>query len=82
MDDIFHRYYAEHRTACGLTVGAVELLRVAFDGAQSVDLSMYVHEELVPLVRGFGIEPRLIGWTGGPGRRGSRPSTWCGTSRR
>ena len=26
MDEVFHRYYAEHRTGCGLTEGAAELL--------------------------------------------------------
>ncbi|MEV7324465.1 HAD family hydrolase [Streptomyces sp. NPDC093970] len=61
MDEIFHRYYAEHRALCGLTDGAAELLAQwrSAGGSQSL-LSMYVHDELVPLVRGFGIEPHFI----------------------
>ncbi|MEV5955848.1 HAD hydrolase-like protein [Streptomyces sp. NPDC051987] len=60
MDEIFHRYYAEHRGRCGLTEGAAELLAGwrAAGRSQSL-LSMYVHDELVPLVRGFGIEPHF-----------------------
>ncbi|MFJ3302769.1 HAD family hydrolase [Streptomyces sp. NPDC086549] len=61
MDDIFHRYYAEHRLRCGLTEGATELLaRWRSAGHSQSLLSMYVHEELVPLVRGFGIEAHFI----------------------
>ncbi|WP_406436446.1 HAD hydrolase-like protein [Streptomyces sp. NBC_00631] len=61
MDEIFHRYYTEHRGLCGLTEGAAELLAGwrAAGRSQSL-LSMYVHDELVPLVRGFGIEPHFI----------------------
>lgn len=71
MDDIFHRYYAEHRTACGLTVGAVELLTGWRSAGRSQSiLSMYVHEELVPLVRGFGIEPHFIRVDGRTGPSG------------
>ncbi|MET8949739.1 HAD family hydrolase [Streptomyces sp. NPDC004393] len=61
MDAIFHRYYAEHRVRCGLTAGATELLAGWRSGGRSQSiLSMYVHEELVPLVRGFGIETHFI----------------------
>ena len=71
MDDIFHRYYAEHRTACGLTTGAVELLADWRSAGRSQSiLSMYVHEELVPLVRGFGIEPHFIRVDGRTGPSG------------
>ncbi|MEU6179439.1 HAD family hydrolase [Streptomyces coeruleorubidus] len=71
MDDIFHRYYAEHRVACGLTVGAVELLTGWRSAGRSQSiLSMYVHEELVPLVRGFGIEPHFIRVDGRTGPSG------------
>ncbi|MET7607686.1 HAD family hydrolase [Streptomyces avermitilis] len=71
MDEIFHRYYAEHRVGCGLTEGAAELL-VEWQSAghsQSI-LSMYGHEELVPLVRGFGIEPHFIRVDGRTGPSG------------
>ncbi|MFC8142342.1 HAD family hydrolase [Streptomyces paradoxus] len=71
MDDIFHRYYTEHRTACGLTAGAVELLAGWRSSGRSQSiLSMYVHEELVPLVRGFGIEPHFIRVDGRTGPSG------------
>ncbi|MFI7140350.1 HAD family hydrolase [Streptomyces massasporeus] len=71
MDDIFHRYYAEHRTGCGLTAGAMELLAGWRSAGRSQSiLSMYVHEELVPLVRGFGIEPHFIRVDGRTGPSG------------
>ncbi|MFF5491897.1 HAD family hydrolase [Streptomyces aquilus] len=61
MDETFHRYYTEHRVGCGLTAGATELL-VGWRSAgrsQSI-LSMYGHDDLVPLVRGFGIEAHFL----------------------
>ncbi|MBK0376671.1 HAD family hydrolase [Streptomyces sp. RB110-1] len=61
MDGVFHRYYAEQRTACGLTVGAEELLHGWQRAGRSQSLlSMYGHEQLVPVVRGYGIEPRFV----------------------
>ncbi len=71
MDETFHRYYTQHRTACGLTAG-VEALLADWGSAgrsQSI-LSMYGHEELVPLVRGFGIEPHFIRVEGRTGPSG------------
>ena len=71
MDDTFHRYYAEHRVVCGLTEGAADLLagwRTA--GRSQSILSMYVHDELVPLVREFGIEPHFIRVDGRTGPSG------------
>ncbi|CAL9462672.1 Phosphoglycolate phosphatase [Streptomyces sp. enrichment culture] len=71
MDDTFHRYYAEHRVRCGLTEGVTELLvdwRSA--GRSQSILSMYGHEELVPLVRGFGIEQHFIRVDGRTGPSG------------
>ncbi|MFJ7771334.1 HAD family hydrolase [Streptomyces sp. NPDC097107] len=61
MDATFHRHYTEHRVRCGLTEGVAELL----DGWRSAGrsqsiLSMYGHDELVPLVKGFGIETHFI----------------------
>ena len=71
MDVTFHRYYAEHRVVCGLTEGAAELLagwRTA--GRSQSILSMYGHDELVPLVREFGIEPHFIRVDGRTGPSG------------
>ncbi|MFB7243405.1 HAD family hydrolase [Streptomyces populi] len=71
MDETFHRYYAEHRRACGLTVGVPALLAGWAAGGRSQSiLSMYVHEELVPLVRGFGIEPHFLRVDGRTGPSG------------
>ncbi|WP_037862604.1 HAD family hydrolase [Streptomyces sp. NRRL S-340] len=71
MDDAFHRHYTVHRTRCGLTEGAVELLTgwTSAGHSQSI-LSMYGHEELVPLVRGFGIEAHFIRVDGRTGPSG------------
>ncbi|WP_326582370.1 HAD hydrolase-like protein [Streptomyces sp. NBC_00481] len=71
MDVVFHRYYAEHRVACGLTAGVPALLTdwLTAGRSQSI-LSMYVHEELVPLVRGFGIEPHFVRVDGRTGPSG------------
>ncbi|WP_335939090.1 HAD family hydrolase [Streptomyces sp. PTD5-9] len=71
MDVIFHRHYTEQRAACGLTAGAEELLaqwRLA-GGSQSL-LSMYGHEQLVPVVRGYGIEPHFLRVDGRTGPSG------------
>ncbi|MEW2489731.1 HAD family hydrolase [Streptomyces sp. NPDC048411] len=71
MDGIFHRYYTEQRVACGLTAGAAELLaQWQLAGRSQSLLSMYVHEQLVPVVRGYGIErhfTRVDGRTGPSG---------------
>ncbi|MEU6007709.1 HAD family hydrolase [Streptomyces sp. NPDC047453] len=71
MDGVFHRYYSEHRTRCTLTEGAVELLTgwTSAGYSQSI-LSMYGHEDLVPLVRGFGIETHFLRVDGRTGRSG------------
>ncbi|MFJ4472592.1 HAD family hydrolase [Streptomyces sp. NPDC089424] len=71
MDETFHRYYAEHRVRCALTEGAEQLLMdwVAGGRSQSI-LSMYGHEELVPLVRGFGIETHFLRVDGRTGPSG------------
>ncbi|MGR3872085.1 HAD family hydrolase [Streptomyces graminifolii] len=71
MDGTFHRYYTEHRVVCGLTEGAADLLagwRTA--GRSQSILSMYGHDELVPLVREFGIEPHFIRVDGRTGPSG------------
>ncbi|MGW0082504.1 HAD family hydrolase [Streptomyces sp. NPDC003393] len=71
MDAVFHRHYTEHRSRCRLTEGAVELLTgwTSAGHSQSI-LSMYGHEDLVPLVRGFGIEPHFIRVDGRTGPSG------------
>ncbi|MEU6601612.1 HAD family hydrolase [Streptomyces flaveolus] len=71
MDGVFHRYYAEHRVRCRLTEGAEELLSGWRSAGHSQSLlSMYGHEELVPLVRGFGIEAHFIRVDGRTGPSG------------
>ncbi|ARP74111.1 HAD family hydrolase [Streptomyces pluripotens] len=71
MDDVFHRHYAEHRVRCGLAEGAAELLEEWRSAGHSQSLlSMYVHEELVPLVRGFGIEAHFVRVEGRTGPSG------------
>ncbi|PWI17891.1 phosphatase [Streptomyces sp. Act143] len=61
MDETFHRYYTEHRVGCGLAAGAAELLAGWRSAGRSQSiLSMYGHDELVPLVRGFGIEAHFV----------------------
>ncbi|GAA3232194.1 HAD-IA family hydrolase [Streptomyces thermocoprophilus] len=71
MDDTFHRYYTEHRVRCTLTEGASALLAEWRSAGRSQSLlSMYGHEELVPLVRGFGIEEHFIRVQGRTGPSG------------
>ncbi|WP_210594272.1 HAD family hydrolase [Streptomyces sp. GESEQ-35] len=71
MDETFHRYYTEHRVTCGLTEGVAELLVGWLSAGRSQSLlSMYGHDELVPLVRGFGIEPHFIRVDGRTGPSG------------
>ncbi|MFJ2236659.1 HAD family hydrolase [Streptomyces sp. NPDC087859] len=71
MDETFHRYYTEHRVGCGLTAGATELLAGWRSAGRSQSiLSMYGHEELLPLVRGFGIEAHFIRVDGRTGPSG------------
>ncbi|MBD0423249.1 HAD family hydrolase [Streptomyces sp. NPDC052309] len=71
MDATFHRHYTEHRVRCGLTEGAAELLAGWSSAGRSQSiLSMYGHEELVPLVKGFGIETHFIRVDGRTGPSG------------
>jgi phosphoglycolate phosphatase-like HAD superfamily hydrolase len=71
MDTTFHRHYTEHRVRCGLADGVVDLLAdwTSAGRSQSI-LSMYGHEDLVPLVRGFGIEAHFIRVDGRTGPSG------------
>ncbi|MFI9046808.1 HAD family hydrolase [Streptomyces sp. NPDC053427] len=76
MDDAFHRHYSEHRVRCDLAEG-VDLLLEGWQAAghsQSI-LSMYGHDELIPLVRGFGIEARFVRVDGRTGPSGGGKST-------
>ncbi|MFI1397871.1 HAD family hydrolase [Streptomyces sp. NPDC020681] len=75
MDEAFHRHYSDHRVGCGLTEGVEELLREwrAAGRSQSL-LSMYGHEELVPVVRGYGIESHFIRVDGRTGPSGGGKS--------
>ncbi|WP_405808055.1 HAD hydrolase-like protein [Streptomyces sp. NBC_00210] len=71
MDEIFHRHYSEQRIGCGLTEGVEELLREwGLAGRSQSLLSMYGHEELVPVVRGYGIESHFIRIDGRTGPSG------------
>ncbi|MFJ4961501.1 HAD family hydrolase [Streptomyces sp. NPDC088729] len=71
MDDSFHLHYARKRPDCGLTEGAEELLAgwQRAGGSQSL-LSMYGHEQLVPVVRGYGIASRFVRVDGRTGPSG------------
>ncbi|MFD4529778.1 HAD family hydrolase [Streptomyces sp. NPDC058470] len=71
MDETFHRYYTEQRVVCELTAGVPTLLAEwgSAGHSQSI-LSMYGHEELVPLVREFGIEPHFVRVDGRTGPSG------------
>ncbi|MEV0375381.1 HAD family hydrolase [Streptomyces sp. NPDC050636] len=75
MDETFHRHYTEHRVGCGLAEG-VDLLLERWQAAgrsQSI-LSMYGHDDLIPLVRGFGIESRFVRVDGRIGPSGGSKS--------
>ncbi|MFC9946085.1 HAD family hydrolase [Streptomyces pratensis] len=71
MDGLFHRHYSEQRVACGLTEGVEELLvRWQAGGRSQSLLSMYGHEHLVPVVRGYGIERHFVRVDGRTGPSG------------
>lgn len=71
MDDAFHRHYTTRRVACGLADGVEPLLTdwQAAGCSQSI-LSLCGHDQLVPLVREFGIEPRFLRVDGRTGPSG------------
>ncbi|MEU2026966.1 HAD family hydrolase [Streptomyces sp. NPDC016469] len=77
MDGVFHRHYTAQRDACGLTAGAAELLaRWQLTGRSQSIMSMYRHEELVPVVRGFGIERHFVRVDGRTGPSGGSKSEY------
>ncbi|WNI24476.1 HAD family hydrolase [Streptomyces sp. ITFR-16] len=71
MDGVFHRHYTQQRDACGLTAGAAELLaQWQLTGRSQSIMSMYRHEELLPVVRGYGIERHFVRVDGRTGPSG------------
>lgn len=71
MDAAFHRHYVSLREACGLTEGVEDLLTGWGTAGRSQSLlSMYGHEELVPVVRGYGIERHFVRVDGRTGPSG------------
>ncbi|AXG78148.1 HAD family hydrolase [Streptomyces paludis] len=71
MDEVFHRHYTARRVDCGLTVGAEELLaRWALEGGTQSLLSLYGHAELVPVVKGYGIDRHFVRIDGRTGPSG------------
>jgi phosphoglycolate phosphatase-like HAD superfamily hydrolase len=71
MDATFQRYYSVHRSRCALAEGVTELLAGWRSAGRSQSiLSMYGHDELVPLVQGFGIETHFIRVDGRTGPSG------------
>ncbi|MEU5819516.1 HAD family hydrolase [Streptomyces sp. NPDC047803] len=77
MDGVFHRHYTEQRDACGLTAGAAELLaQWQLTGRSQSIMSMYRHEELLPVVRGFGIERHFVRVDGRTGPSGGSKSEY------
>ncbi|TDU06345.1 phosphoglycolate phosphatase-like HAD superfamily hydrolase [Streptomyces sp. 846.5] len=58
MDARFHRHYETLRDSCGLTEGADDVL-AGWSGSQSL-LSMYAHDDLLPLVRRLGVDRHFI----------------------
>ncbi|WP_328687952.1 HAD hydrolase-like protein [Streptomyces caniferus] len=75
MDEAFHRHYSTHRLGCELAAG-VDLLLEGWQSAgrsQSI-LSMYGHDELLPIVRDFGIESRFVLVEGRTGPSGGTKS--------
>ena len=71
MDRAFHRHYEPRRLLCELTEGVRPLLAAWQSAGRSQSiLSMHGHAELVPLVRGFGIESHFLRVDGRTGPSG------------
>ncbi|MEW1657101.1 MULTISPECIES: HAD family hydrolase [unclassified Streptomyces] len=75
MDAAFQRHYTAHRVGCGLADGAETLLESwqAAGRSQSI-LSLFGHDELIPLVSGLGIAPRFVRVEGRTGPSGGSKS--------
>jgi phosphoglycolate phosphatase-like HAD superfamily hydrolase len=74
LDGAFHDRYRELSVACGLTEGAPALLSEwgAVPGRSQSLLSMYAHEQLVPVVEGFGLTGHFVRVDGRTGASGGR----------
>ncbi|MFI0237017.1 HAD family hydrolase [Streptomyces sp. NPDC016845] len=71
MDGAFQRHYALHSVACGLAEGVEPLLAGWQDAGRSQSiLSLYGHEQLVPLVSQLGIAERFVRVDGRTGPSG------------
>ncbi|MGX1882841.1 HAD family hydrolase [Streptomyces sp. NPDC055287] len=71
MDEAFHRHYTELRVVCALAQGVEELLVEWQSAGRSQSLlSMYGHEQLVPVVRQYGIERHFVRVDGRTGPSG------------
>jgi phosphoglycolate phosphatase-like HAD superfamily hydrolase len=74
MDACFHGHYEALRGACRLTTGAESLLAgwPGADGGRTQSLlSMYGHDELVPLIRSLGLERHFVRVDGRDGASGT-----------
>lgn len=69
MDEAFHRHYAAHAVDAALAEGARQLLeeRLAAGRTQSL-CSLAPHEQLIPLVRTYGIDRHFVRVDGRTGR--------------
>lgn len=72
MDAVFHEHYTARRDTCAPAAGVPGLLASWAEGGAGTQslLSMYGHDELVPLVRRLGLEPFFLRVDGRDGTSG------------